>query len=284
MAARAAPSRSSPRSAPRRGQRPSSPHAVPTALNDANVKTRPMSDADGPPTPAGPLKRARTSAKPRHPTDADAFPPVAVVPPPAAVTSASAATTTAPKKPLHTYVALLYSITTTAGVRLKNSELEAIATALGHHRPRTYASTGNLVFQSEIADLGAVEAALEAAYAARFRHVDIIVRTAQQWAELCGACPFVGLSAQDGSKTMVRVMRAPLSQALYDSELKPHEGSDTLALVGGDVWLKCAVNAMASRVYPRMAKPKLGVGTMRNWNTVTALQSILTEEYSDAQE
>lgn len=229
---------------------------------------------------AGPAKRARTSAKHRKPGDADARPPTAAFASPAVATSPPLSAPTAAKRPLHTYVALLYSITTTTGVRLKMPELVAIATALGFHRPITYASTGNLVFQSEIADLRAVEAALEAAYAERFRHVDIIVRTAQQWGELCAACPFAGLSAQEGSKTMVRVMRSTLPQELYDSELKPHEGSDTLALVAGDVWLKCAVNAMASRVYPRLAKPKLGVGTLRNWNTVTALQSILTREYA----
>ena len=92
---------------------------------------------------------------------------------------------------MRTWVALLYSITVGGGSRVVMKDLRDLAESLGFERPQTLLATGNLIFNSEAGDAGAVEARLEPAFAAAFgRAVAIIVRDAAAWPALVRGNPF----------------------------------------------------------------------------------------------
>ncbi|TIS14950.1 MAG: DUF1697 domain-containing protein, partial [Mesorhizobium sp.] len=106
---------------------------------------------------------------------------------------------------MRTYVALLYSIILGEGRRVVMSELKAMAEAIGLKNVRTLVATGNLVFEARTASVSGLERRLEKAFEETFgRHVDIIVRGAEDWLKLAAANPFPDESAKAGDQVAVR--------------------------------------------------------------------------------
>jgi uncharacterized protein (DUF1697 family) len=172
------------------------------------------------------------------------------------------------------YVALLYSIGIPAG-RLVMSDLRDLATRLGHGSPRTLASTGNLIFESDDT-MDAVASGLEAAYAERFgRHVDIIVRDEARWRRTVAGNPF-----GDGPNVMVRLQREPLAPETIDRLAVYKTAGDEIRIVDGDLWVRFAGAPNQSRLLGALTKQRLGIGTSRIWNTVRRLGDLLSSDDS----
>lgn len=169
------------------------------------------------------------------------------------------------------YVALLYSIGIPEG-RLVMSDLRDLAANLGLGAPRTLVSTGNLVFESDAQEVRGLEERIERAYAERFgRHVDIIVRDAPHWRRTVAANPF-----GDAANVMVRIQRDPLPPEAL-ARLEPYRSpADTIAVDGGDLWVRFADLPNESRLLRALTKPRLGIGTSRIWNTVKRLGEMLS--------
>jgi len=88
------------------------------------------------------------------------------------------------------YVALLRAVNVGGTGKLPMSELKAMCVAEGFERVRTYIASGNVVFSIDRAERD-VKAALEkrlAAYAGK--PVGVIMRTAQEMADVLAANPF----------------------------------------------------------------------------------------------
>lgn len=89
------------------------------------------------------------------------------------------------------YVALLHSIVLGAGKRLVMADLRTMAEELGFQDCRTLVATGNLVFRAEASPVREIEDRLERAFEARFsKHVDILVRSGDDWLRLASNNPF----------------------------------------------------------------------------------------------
>lgn len=172
-----------------------------------------------------------------------------------------------------TYVALLHSISLGVAGRLKMADLRELAETLGFREPRTLVSTGNLVFEAEDMPLRQIEGRLETAYRERFGHpVDIIARTAQGFLRLAAQNPFPDGNGPDVS---VRVMRAPLGAEVLPT-LKRFAGPEIrLALVDGDLWVDFTGKPGDTRLLSHLTTKKLGVGTLRNANTINGLANML---------
>jgi uncharacterized protein (DUF1697 family) len=172
-----------------------------------------------------------------------------------------------------TYVALLHSIVLGPGRRLLMADLRDMAEGLGFRDARTLVATGNLIFEAPAAPLGEIEAALEAAFRARFgKHVDIILRTADAFRRLAAQNPFPEGNAPD---VAIRVMRKPLgAEALAKLRgLAPPE--IRMALVDGDLWIDFSGKPSETRLLSHLTTKKLGIGTLRNANTVNGLCGML---------
>lgn len=174
-------------------------------------------------------------------------------------------------------VALLHSISLPAGHRLVMADLKEMAQTMGLGNPQTRHATGNLVFSSP-ADPGVLEQQLEAAYQHRFgRQVDILVRRASDWQRLAAQNPFGTVAETEPSRVIVRVMRQPmLPDALQNLTERARDG-EQLALVDGDLWIAFAGPPGLSRLASRLSRRHLGIGTMRNWNTVRALNAMIAD-------
>lgn len=170
------------------------------------------------------------------------------------------------------YVALLHSIVLGAGRRVVMSDLKAMAEGLGFRNARTLVATGNLVFESEKRSIASIEAQLEAGFVKAFgKHVDIVVRDAETWLKLAEGNPFVdGM----GSEVAIRVMRQPLEPRILEVLAKYRQG-ERMAIVGGDLWIDFGLKASETKLLPALTTKRLGIGTMRNWNTVRGLTEMV---------
>lgn len=172
-----------------------------------------------------------------------------------------------------TYVALLHSIVLAPGRRLVMADLKAMAGDLGFNAPRTYVATGNLVFEADDASLADIEARLEEAFQARFgKHVDIILRTAQAWRKVAAQNPFDDGNGQDVG---VRIMRRPLGPEAL-SMLEAFAGPQVrMQIVDGDLWVDFGGKPSETRLLSHLTTRKLGIGTLRNANTVNGLAKMV---------
>jgi uncharacterized protein (DUF1697 family) len=171
------------------------------------------------------------------------------------------------------YVALLHSIVLAPGRRVVMSDLRDMAEQLGYRNPRTLVSTGNLVLEAAEAPLLETETKLEDAFKARFgKPVDIIVRRDADWLDLAAANPFPD---GEGSQVIVRVMRSPLDRAVLDTLRKYADPHQRLAITRGDLWIDFAGKASEWKLLSALTTKRMGVGTLRNWNTVRGLAEMV---------
>lgn len=171
------------------------------------------------------------------------------------------------------YVALLHSIVLGAGRRVVMADLKAMAEELGFRNARTLVATGNLIFESETQSIASIESLLEAGFIKAFeKHVDIIVRDAETWLTLAEGNPF---GDGIGSEVAIRVMRQPLEPQILDMLAKYRRGQERMAIVNGDLWIDFGLKASETKLLPALTTKRLGIGTMRNWNTVRGLAKMI---------
>jgi uncharacterized protein (DUF1697 family) len=175
-----------------------------------------------------------------------------------------------------THVALLYSIVLTPQRRVVMEDLRAMAAGLGFSAPRTLVSSGNLIFAAEAGPIPAIEARLEVAFAATFgRHVDIIVKSADDWRALVRANPFPQEAAADGNSVNVRVMREPLPATAAADLAGYLTKGERVAVIDRNLWMHFPGKPSESRLLQALTPKRQGIGTARNWNTVRRLGEML---------
>lgn len=175
------------------------------------------------------------------------------------------------------HVALLHSIVLGPGRRVVMADLKAMAGTLGFCNPRTLVATGNLLFDADDAPLAAHENRLEAAFRDTFgKHVDIILRRADAWKRLAAQNPFSGLLPADaGANVCVRVMREPLGPEALEKLTRLAAPELRLALVDGDLWIDFSGKPSETKLLSHLTTKKLGIGTLRNANTVNGIAAML---------
>ena len=177
---------------------------------------------------------------------------------------------------METYIALLFSIGIGGGRRLKMADWRAMLEEIGMQNSRTLITTGNAVFGCHTSDVRALELKLEDAFERRFgRRVDTIVHPAEFYRRLIVDNPFSREATRDGERVLVRVMREPLKNGML-AGLSPHRTQgERVKIVHGNAWVHFKHAPNGSRLLRALASKRLGVGTVRNWNTVRRLGEIL---------
>lgn len=174
---------------------------------------------------------------------------------------------------MQTYVALLHSIVLGPGRRLVMADLRAMAEELGFRNSRTLVATGNLIFDGQDAPLGDIEGRLEAAFVERFgKHVDIIARTADGFSRLAAQNPF---PEGNGPDVGIRVMRRPLGPDALERLERIAAPEIRFALVDGDLWIDFSRKPSETKLLSQLTTKKLGIGTLRNANTINGLAAML---------
>ena len=160
------------------------------------------------------------------------------------------------------YVALLRAVNVGGTGKLPMADLKAMCVAAGLAQVQTYIASGNVVFTSDHSEdvvRAAIEAPLEA-YAGK--HVDVLIRSAEEMAKVLAANPFADTP---GNRTMALFVDAPLSQDAIDAA--KHVKDEEMRLGERVIYISYGDGMANSRLILPVAK----AGTARNMNTVAEL-------------
>jgi uncharacterized protein (DUF1697 family) len=160
------------------------------------------------------------------------------------------------------YVALLRAVNVGGTGKLPMADLRAMAAAVGFAKVRTYIASGNLVFESGLAE-AAVKAALEAALATYAgKPVGVAVRTAEEMAAVLAANPYP--TAPTNRTVAIFLDEAP--PAGFAAAATGRQ-SEQIAPGGREIYIHYPDGQGTSKLkIPAAAK-----GTARNLNTVATL-------------
>jgi uncharacterized protein (DUF1697 family) len=166
------------------------------------------------------------------------------------------------------FVALLRAVNVGGTGKLPMSELEAMCEELGFGDVRTYIASGNVVLTSRKSE-AAIKAALEKrleAYAGK--PVGVLVRTAQEMAEVAAKNPFPKAAP---NRTMALFLdRAPPAATL--SSVRGQQDEE-IRLGRREIYIHYGDGMAKSKLIIPAAK----LGTARNMNTVATLAKMAAE-------
>lgn len=174
------------------------------------------------------------------------------------------------------YVALIRGINVGGNKKLPMEDLRASMASLGYTDIATYIQSGNVVFTSPTDDSTAAARAIELTIEQDTGlNVSVMVLSRDQLAAVIEQNPFPDATVQP-TELHVSFLSAPPDKQLVDG-IDPHQFEPDEYRLGEQVmYLWCPHGVGRSKLAAYPWERRLGVrATLRNWNTVTKLLSML---------
>ncbi|MEN6340236.1 MAG: DUF1697 domain-containing protein [Clostridiaceae bacterium] len=181
---------------------------------------------------------------------------------------------------MQTYLALLRGVNVGASNRIKMEDLRRVLLAAGFTRVETYIQSGNILFDSEETEEALVtrmESLLETSFGYRGA---VVIRSADELDSLIRNLPFTSddisaaETANPGAESLYVCLfpQSPPAELLVRWE-QPDSSGDRFQLAGRNAYLLLKQSIRLSKLATALQKPDYR-GTVRNWNTLTALQQM----------
>lgn len=174
-----------------------------------------------------------------------------------------------------TYVALLRGINVGGHKVIKMADLKRTCEAMGLGRAQTYIQSGNVLFQAEGAAeqlRQQMERQIEAAFGFS---VPVVLRTAEELAEVLRNCPFAANALAEGESLYVALSPQAPSQAGIDRLLAYQSERDEYRIAGREIYLLYRQSMRETKLTNTFLEQRLGVPlTTRNWQTMSKLTDL----------
>ena len=169
-------------------------------------------------------------------------------------------------------VAVLRGINVGGHRKVPMAELRELAEAEGFRDVATYIQSGNLVFTAG-GSAATAEASLERAIAAHFGFpVDVVVRTADDWASYAAGNPFPDAAETRPNHLLLALSKQPPSPGAEVALRGQASAGERVALLGAALWVDYVGSVARSKLTPAALNKALGSPvTARNWTTVLKL-------------
>jgi uncharacterized protein (DUF1697 family) len=166
------------------------------------------------------------------------------------------------------YVALLRAVNLMSSTTLRMSDLKAIGEELGFKNARTFIASGNLLFASGESEK-AIKSALEGALREHMsRDVGVMVRTAEEMAQVAAANPFCD---EPGNMVVAIFLdKAPPRNALDEAR---NVADERMALGTREIY----VHYPSGQGRSKLKIPAAAAGTARNMNSVAKMAEMAEE-------
>ena len=175
------------------------------------------------------------------------------------------------------YVALLRGINVGGKNLIKMTALAAVFEELGFAGVATYIQSGNVLFSATASDPDRLEKKIEEALSKRFKYESRIVAVSQEQLKAAVEGAPKGFGKEPAKfRYDVIFLKRPLTAADAIKRISLKEGVDA-AGTGKEVLYFSRLTAKASQSrLPRVTQlPEYRYMTIRNWNTVTKLLSLM---------
>ena len=181
-----------------------------------------------------------------------------------------------------TYIALLRGINVSGQKLIKMADLQAHFTSGGAGNVRTYIQSGNVVFEHRAATSAAVRQILEKHLAGKLGYaVPTIVKSAMELAAIAAANPHDADLPEFGKRMYVCFFeKAPAAVAVEGIQSLVSD-DERLVVHGNAGYVYYADGLGRAKLNSSVIERKLGLATLRNWNTVTALLKLAGCKPSD---
>lgn len=172
-----------------------------------------------------------------------------------------------------TVIALLRGINVGGHNKLPMAQLREIAADVGFIDVRTYIQSGNLVASTDLEPEVVGDVLGRAIGEATGLRIPIIIRTAQQWADVIAANPFAH-APDPGTKVHMIFLPVPASAAIRAFDASGF-APESLVVAGSEIYLHLPDGMGGSRLAVAVNRVSDGAGgTARNWNTVLRIAGI----------
>lgn len=174
-------------------------------------------------------------------------------------------------KVMPAYIALLRGINVSGQKLIKMADLQAHFVSCGAANVRTYIQSGNVVFEHPEKS-ATLRKTLERHLAIKLGYsVPTIVKTAGEFTAIAAANPYdTGLPELGKRMYVCFFAEAPTATAI--ESIQPYvNDSERLAVKGLAAYAYYADGLGRAKLSSAVIERKLGMATLRNWNTVTAL-------------
>ncbi len=176
---------------------------------------------------------------------------------------------------MSTFIALLRGINVGGQKLIKMAHLQAHFVSGGADNVRTYIQSGNVVFEHRAASAAAVRKKLEQHLASELGYaVSTIVKTAKEFATIAAANPFDTRLPEFGRRMYVCFFEKAPSPAAIQGIQPLITDDERLVVTGSAGYVYYVAGLGRAKLNGNVIERKLGLATMRNWNTVTALVNL----------
>ena len=176
------------------------------------------------------------------------------------------------------YVALLRGINVGGQKLIRMAELQSHFASYGATKVRTYIQSGNVVFEHPATTTDNLRQTLEQHLAAKLGFtVPTLVKTAKELAAIAAANPYDPTLPEFGKKMYVCIFEKPPSQAAIESIQPWINSSERLVIKGPAAYAYYEDGLGRAKLSSAVIERKLGLATLRNWNTITALLDMAQE-------
>lgn len=170
-----------------------------------------------------------------------------------------------------TYIALLRGINVSGQKLIKMADLQEHFASCGAANVRTYIQSGNVVFEHPEKS-ATLRKTLERYLAIKLGYsVPTIVKTAGEFAAIVAANPYDNGLPEFGKRMYVCLFEEAPTPTAMESIQRHVNDSERLVIKGLAAYAYYADGLGRARLSSAIIERKLGLVTMRNWNTVTAL-------------
>ena len=169
------------------------------------------------------------------------------------------------------YVGLLRGVNVGGHHKIAMTALRDLAEACGFAAVATYVQSGNVVFRAPKRSRDEVAASLRSAIDERFGFAPaVVVRTEPELAAVVADNPFAGRTS-DHRQLHVQFLAAEDPRPQLETLDLESYVPDKVAVRGDEIYLYLPNGMGRSKLAADIARRAKGVGTARNWRTVTTL-------------
>lgn len=174
------------------------------------------------------------------------------------------------------YIALLRGINVGGHNKIKMADLRGALEGLGLSRVQTYIQSGNIVFETEMAEeplSNLIQQGIETHFGLT---ISVILRTAEEFKQIIRDCPYDKDLLAEGQSIHCCLLNAAPSQKEIDLLAQTESGKDEYQIIGREIYLYFHQSMLDSKLSNQFQKFRIPV-TMRNWNTMNKIAAMVTE-------
>jgi uncharacterized protein (DUF1697 family) len=175
------------------------------------------------------------------------------------------------------FVSLFRGINVGGHHKIRMDDLKDLHESLGFKDVFPYIQSGNVVFNSNDADVARLRRHIEDGFEKTFGfHVEVFVRTSAELREIIENNPFQSQPGKESKWVVVSFLAARPNDTAQEDLLKTYVGPEELFIIGKEVYIYYTNGIGRSKLSQSFMEKKLKTfGTARNWNTILQLQKLI---------